>query len=52
MENPFVFDRPNNINIDDFIHFYIKDNIYTRFLESTRNILLIGVRGSGKDINP
>lgn len=48
MENPFVFDRPNNISINDFIHFYIKDNIYTRFLESTRNILLIGVRGSGK----
>lgn len=48
MENPFVFDRPNNISVNDFIHFYIKDNIYTRFLESTRNILLIGVRGSGK----
>lgn len=48
MDNPFVFDRPNNIDVDDFIHFYIKDNIYTRFLESTRNILLIGVRGSGK----
>lgn len=48
MDNPFVFDRPNNVNIDDFIHFYIKDNIYTRFLESTRNVLLIGVRGSGK----
>ncbi|HET6244825.1 MAG: hypothetical protein H0V01_10720 [Bacteroidetes bacterium] len=48
MENPFVFDRPNNINISEFIQFYIKENIYTRFLESTRNILLIGVRGSGK----
>lgn len=48
MDNPFVFDRPNNISVEDFIHFYIKDNIYTRFLESTRNILLIGVRGSGK----
>lgn len=48
MDNPFVFDRPNNISVKDFIHFYIKDNIYTRFLESTRNILLIGVRGSGK----
>lgn len=48
MENPFVFDRPNNISEDDFLRFYIKDNTYTRFLESTRNILLIGVRGSGK----
>lgn len=48
MENPFVFDRPNNISVEDFIQFYIKDNIYTRFLESTRNIVLIGVRGSGK----
>lgn len=48
MENPFVFDRPNNISIEDFIQFYIKDNMYTRFLESTRNIVLIGVRGSGK----
>ena len=48
MENPFVFDRPNNISVEDFIQFYIKENIYTRFLESTRNIVLIGVRGSGK----
>lgn len=48
MENPFVFDRPNNINVKEFIQFYIKENIYTRFLESTRNIILIGVRGSGK----
>lgn len=48
MKNPFVFDRPNNISIEDFIQFYIKENIYTRFLESTRNIVLIGVRGSGK----
>ncbi len=48
MENPFVFDRPNNVSVEQFIKFYIKENIYTRFLESTRNILLIGVRGSGK----
>lgn len=48
MENPFVFDRPNNISVAEFIQFYIKENIYTRFLESTRNIILIGVRGSGK----
>jgi hypothetical protein len=48
MENPFVFDRPNNVSIEQFIKFYIKENIYTKFLESTRNILLIGVRGSGK----
>ncbi|WP_313100946.1 hypothetical protein [Epilithonimonas sp.] len=48
MENPFVFDRPNNISVDDFLKFYIQDNTYTRFLESTRNIILIGVRGSGK----
>lgn len=48
MNNPFVYDRPDTIEIKDFIDFYIKDNIYTRFLESTRNIFLIGVRGSGK----
>lgn len=48
MNNPFIFDRPNTIDVDEFIKFYIKDNIYTRFLESTRNIIIIGVRGSGK----
>jgi len=48
MKNPFVFDRPNTIEIDEFIKYYIEDNTYTRFLESTRNIILIGVRGSGK----
>jgi len=48
MINPFVFDRPNTITVENFINFYIKDHLYTRFLESTRNIILIGVRGSGK----
>ncbi|MCA0364244.1 MAG: hypothetical protein LCH67_09370 [Bacteroidetes bacterium] len=48
MKNPFVFDRPNTIEVEEFIKYYIKDNTYTRFLESTRNIILIGVRGSGK----
>lgn len=48
MKNPFVFDRPNTIEVDEFIKYYIEDNTYTRFLESTRNIVLIGVRGSGK----
>lgn len=48
MKNPFVFDRPNTIEVEEFIKYYIKDNTYTRFLESTRNIVLIGVRGSGK----
>ena len=48
MKNPFVFDRPNTIEVDEFIKYYIKGNTYTRFLESTRNIVLIGVRGSGK----
>ena len=48
MKNPFVFDRPDTIEVEEFIKYYIKDNTYTRFLESTRNIILIGVRGSGK----
>jgi DNA polymerase III delta prime subunit len=48
MKNPFVYDRPNTIEVDEFIKYYITDNTYTRFLESTRNIVLIGVRGSGK----
>lgn len=48
MKNPFVFDRPNTIEVEEFIKYYITDNTYTRFLESTRNIVLIGVRGSGK----
>lgn len=48
MKNPFVFDRPNTIEVQEFIKYYIHDHTYTRFLESTRNIVLIGVRGSGK----
>jgi len=48
MKNPFVFDRPNTIEVEEFIKYYIQDNTYTRFLESTRNVILIGVRGSGK----
>jgi len=48
MKNPFIFDRPNTMDVDEFLQYYIKDHTYTRFLESTRNIILIGVRGSGK----
>lgn len=48
MKNPFIFDRPNTMIVDEFLQYYIKDHTYTRFLESSRNIVLIGVRGSGK----
>ncbi len=48
INNPFEFEAANNLKDDDIINFYIEDHNYTRFIRSTKNILLIGERGSGK----
>ena len=46
--NPFVFGAANDFSPDEVLEFYIEDFNYSRFLNSTRNIFVLGERGSGK----
>lgn len=48
MNNPFQFEGANNLTTDEIIDFYIEDYNYSRFIQSTRNIFLVGERGTGK----
>lgn len=47
-KNPFEYEAANNLPFDDILDFYIEDYNFSRFLQSTKNIFLIGERGSGK----
>jgi hypothetical protein len=48
MKNPFEYEAANNLTVQEILDYYIEDYNYTRFLESKRNIFLLGDRGSGK----
>lgn len=48
LKNPFEYEGANNLSEDDIIDFYIEDYNFSRFIQSTRNVILIGERGSGK----
>jgi hypothetical protein len=47
-KNPFEYEGANNLPDEDIISFYIEDYNFSRTIHSTRNIYLIGERGSGK----
>lgn len=46
--NPFDHDAANNLSDDEIINYYIGDYNFSRFIRSTKNVFLIGERGSGK----
>ena len=48
LQNPFEYEAANNLSHEDIIDFYIEDFNFSRFIQSTKNIFLIGERGSGK----
>jgi len=48
MQNPFEYEAANNLRPQDIIDYYIEDFNFSRFIQSTKNIFLIGERGSGK----
>lgn len=48
LRNPFEYEGANNLPDDEIIHYYIEDYNFSRFIQSTKNIFLIGERGSGK----
>lgn len=48
IHNPFEYEAANNLKPEDIIDYYIEDFNFSRFIQSTKNIFLIGERGSGK----
>ena len=47
-QNPFVFEPANSLPDEQILAYYIDGHNYSRFLESARNVFLVGERGSGK----
>ena len=47
-ENPFEYEAANNLPSEKVVNYFIDDFNYSRFINSTRNVLLIGDRGCGK----
>ena len=47
-ENPFEYDAASNLTDEMIADYYIDDFNYSRFIQSKRNIFLVGDRGSGK----
>ena len=46
--NPFQFGAANDFSPDEVLEYYIQDFNYSRFVNSTRNVFILGERGSGK----
>ena len=46
--NPFQFGAANDLSPDEVLEYYIEDFNYSRFIQSKRNVFILGERGSGK----
>lgn len=49
-QNPFVHAGANDLPPDILLSYYIEDGSYSRFLQSRRNVFLVGERGCGKSM--
>ena len=47
-ENPFSFSAATDLTVEDVLHYYIPEHNYSRFIQSKRNVFLLGERGTGK----
>lgn len=47
-QNPFHFEAANGLSDEDIADYYIDDFNYSRFIQSKRNVFIVGERGSGK----
>ena len=47
-KNPFEYDAANNLADEMIVDYFIDDFNYSRFIQSKRNVFLVGDRGSGK----
>ena len=48
--NPFEYAGANDLSEDMILDYYIEDFNYSRFIQSKRNLLLVGERGCGKSM--
>lgn len=48
MTNPFQFGAANDFSPEKVLEYYVEDFNYSRFINSKRNIFILGERGSGK----
>ena len=46
--NPFSFSAATDLDAGELLYYYIPEHNYSRFIESKRNVFLLGERGSGK----
>lgn len=46
--NPFQFGAANDFSPEKVLEYYVEDFNYSRFINSKRNIFILGERGSGK----
>lgn len=46
--NPFQFGAANEFTPEKVLEYYVEDFNYSRFIHSTRNVFILGERGSGK----
>jgi hypothetical protein len=48
--NPFEYDAAPNLDPKTLVEWFIEDHNFSRFIQSTRNVLINGERGSGKSM--
>ena len=50
IRNPFEYEGAEKLRPEEILEYYVEDHNYSRFLQSKRNIFLVGDRGSGKSM--
>ena len=50
IRNPFEYDAAPNLSPELLVEWFIEDHNFSRFIQSTRNVLINGERGSGKSM--
>ena len=48
LNNPFEYEAANNLSTEQIVEYFVDDFNYSRFLQSRRNVFVVGDRGSGK----
>lgn len=50
LTNPFEYEAAVNFATDELIEYFVEDHNYSRFIQSGRNIFIVGERGCGKSM--
>lgn len=49
-DNPFAYEAATSLEPSEIVQIYIEDFNFSRFIDSTKNIFLVGERGTGKSM--